>query len=165
MSNKNTIAPCPNTHLVTFAREEPSPAQPSCGSRLYHLITMTFTPCLSELYYCLPQRTREGQRRKRGKSNKRPQMGVGQHSWQTQKQSFSHTISAEEDSGDLTLAHRCPTLWPYENFLWVYYKGSCVPTVSEHPNALHTRHRLKIISRLQCSAKPQRQQSLRKQSF
>lgn len=51
------------------------PAQPSCGSRLYNLITMTFTLCLSDLYYW--ERETDSEKKEREREGK----AIKGHRW------------------------------------------------------------------------------------
>lgn len=85
-------APLPQgTQLITFAREEACPAQLwllPLPSNNHDLHALPVRPLL------LPATESKRLRKKeREKSNKRPQMGVGQHSWRTEKQRAFHIPS------------------------------------------------------------------------
>lgn len=80
------------TELITFAREQACPVQLwllPLPSNNHDLHALPVRPLL------LPatESERVGERKREGKSNKRPQMGVGQHSWQTEKQRAFHIPS------------------------------------------------------------------------
>lgn len=126
------------------------PAQPSCGSCLYHLITMTFTLSLSDLYYCLPQPERDTEKETvRGKKKAikgrrwvqdgKRKLLTCRHCWQR----------LHRDEMNLSAGPRMCVLW------------------AQNQNLMHwaTAGWLKITCRLQNCAKPQTQQRVRKQNF
>ena len=87
------------TQLITFAREEACPAQlwlsplPSNNHDLHALpVRPLLLPATGRERDGLRERKRERER-EREKSNKRPQMGVGQHSWRTEEQRAFHIPS------------------------------------------------------------------------